>query len=123
MRRIKQALGLAAVASMGVGLTSGTAQAAPEFNFIVGTVAVDWLVGTRHDDVILARAGNDFLYGRRGNDTMRGNRGNDVLRAFGPLGHSGRDILGGGDGFDVCVGDPGDRFFNCEVVRIRGIAG
>jgi Ca2+-binding RTX toxin-like protein len=106
-------------AAVAAGLGAGSAQADPEPNFIEGTVGVDWLVGSRHDDVIFARAGNDFLFGRRGNDILRGNRGNDVLRAFGPLGLSGRDILGGGSGFDRCIGDADDIFFNCEVVRIR----
>jgi Ca2+-binding RTX toxin-like protein len=112
---------LAAVGALAAGLGSfGTAHADEEPNFIVGTVRNDWLVGTRHDDVILARAGNDFLFGRRGDDIMRGNRGNDVIRAWGPVGHSGRDVLGGGDGFDRCIGDRGDVFRpTCEVVRIR----
>ena len=106
-------------AAVAAGLGAGAAHAGPEPNFIEGTVGVDWLVGSRHDDVIFARAGSDFLFGRRGDDILRGNRGNDVLRAFGPRGHSGRDILGGGSGFDRCIGDADDIFVNCEVVRIR----
>ena len=88
--------------------------------FIVGTPRNDWLVGSRHPDVILARAGDDRLFGRRGNDILVGGDGDDHLFAWGPIGRSGADLLRGGRGFDRCVGDPADRFINCEVIRIRG---
>ena len=89
-------LAVGAASAFGIGVAAGPVHADPEPTFIVGTIRNDWLVGTRHNDVILARPGNDFLFGRRGDDILRGNRGNDVIRAWGPLGHSGRDILGGG---------------------------
>jgi Ca2+-binding RTX toxin-like protein len=112
-------LAVGAASAFGIGVAAGPVHADPEPTFIVGTIRNDWLVGTRHNDVILARPGNDFLFGRRGDDILRGNRGNDVIRAWGPLGHSGRDILGGGAGRDICVGDASDVFINCEVIRIR----
>jgi Ca2+-binding RTX toxin-like protein len=66
---------------------------------------------------------NDTIFGRGGayiidatpftNDTDRanGNAGNDEIDA---RDNDDRNTLNGGNGDDVCFGDPGDEFISCE---------
>ena len=87
---------------------------------VVGSVTNDTLFGTNCDDIVVARAGNDTLFGRDGADVLAGGPGRD--RLFDALDNGEGehvDVLRGGRGFDLCVGDVGDRFIACERVLYR----
>jgi len=92
--------------------------------------------GTNNPDTIFERGGDgvgDIIYGLRGSDhiyantfgddadSLYGGRGGDLLNANNPNDNDGRDYLNGGPGTDVCYGDPGDVFQNCEVVYINNV--
>ena len=83
--------------------------------FMAGTSGNDRLIGTDGNDVVSGRAGNDVVRGDDCHDLLYGGRGNDRLR--GTDGYV--DRLGGGRGYDICIGDDVDSFFRCEVVLIR----
>lgn len=57
--------------------------------------------------------GDDCVVGTSGSDSLKGGNGNDVL-----VGKGGIDILDGGNGKnDVCYGDCGSTFLNCETIN------
>jgi hypothetical protein len=64
--------------------------------------------------------GNDSLIGDRGKDRLYGQAGDDFLTTAKPSPDNDgiEDLLDGGDGFDTCVLQPGDRALNCEDVRV-----
>jgi hypothetical protein len=118
-----------AVAALAVGTMAMAAPAAhadddpgPGFchpweppNTIVGTMQNDVLNGSLCNDIIFGLNGDDVLRGKQGTDVLRGGRGNDRVigvDTFFPE----ADHVAGGPGFDTCIGDILDNFFNCEVV-------
>jgi Ca2+-binding RTX toxin-like protein len=107
---------VAAIAVM-VALFATVAYAAK----IDGTQGRDLLFESQLDDTINAGAGNDSLKAQefiRDKDELRGNSGNDLLRADDG---DGLDTLNGGAGDeDLCIGDAGDEFLNCEDTVERG---
>lgn len=114
MGRKLLALGLATAI---LGGTATVALADPSPNVIVGTLGNDRLFGTRAPDVIYGLLGNDRLFGGQKSDDLRGGRGNDVLRDASTSGPPSVDVFRGGGGFDRCIGNRGDLFFRCEIIR------
>jgi Ca2+-binding RTX toxin-like protein len=112
-------LAVGAASAFGIAVAAAPVHAEREPNFIVGTPGNDVLIGTNHRDFIVGRRGEDRLVGRMQDDVLVGGPADDILRAATPLGHSGRDVLRGGRGHDRCIGDRGDVFRGCEVIRIR----
>jgi hypothetical protein len=120
MRRIAMLVGAVALLTM---LFAGVAMAR---NFQCSDRPCE---GTPEADTIFERGGNtvgDTIYGRPGPDTIRADtftNDNDFL--FGQRGHDTlnaqdgdpNDILDGGRGFDVCIGDVGDTFRDCEDIE------
>jgi hypothetical protein len=85
-------------------------------------------IGTNGKDKIRERVGNgkgdhiralgradDIKANRysRDRDRLDGGAGSDELKA---LDGDAKDVLNGGSGDDVCVGDQGDSFRSCEVM-------
>jgi Ca2+-binding RTX toxin-like protein len=112
-----------AVAALAVGTMAMAAPAAHadedhcdwDVTTILGTPQNDVLNGTLCRDLILGFNGDDVLRGKQGEDVLRGGRGNDRVigvDTFFPE----SDQVGGGPGFDTCIGDILDNFLNCEVV-------
>jgi Ca2+-binding RTX toxin-like protein len=66
--------------------------------------------GLRAGDILKDTNGDDDR------DTMYGEEGDDLLNT---ADGDGRDILRGGSGYDVCIGDPNDEFKGCEDEIIR----
>lgn len=102
-----------------------------EFTAFVNPQAA--LTGGPGDDRIDGGAGNDTMDGIFDDDTLLGGPGDDLLqdptpadkdRLFGGLGNDrlegrdggGDDLIDGGPGRDDCIGDPTDRFVNCERI-------
>jgi Ca2+-binding RTX toxin-like protein len=107
MRRVT--LMLAAVGVM-VGLFAAVAYAAT----IEGTNQQDIITESNLNDTIFARGGAYIIDATPfTNDTDRanGNAGNDEIDA---RDNDDRNTLNGGNGDDVCFGDPGDEFISCE---------
>jgi Ca2+-binding RTX toxin-like protein len=101
---------VAAIAVM-VALFAAAAYAAN----IDGTELRDLLFESQRDDTVNGRAGNDSLKAQEfvwDEDELRGNSGNDLLNA---ADGDGLDVLNGGAGDeDLCIGDAGDEFIDCE---------
>jgi Ca2+-binding RTX toxin-like protein len=101
---------VAAIAVM-VALFAAAAYAAQ----IDGTQFRDLLFESQRDDTINGGDGNDSLKAQAyiwDEDELRGNSGNDLLRADDG---DGLDTLNGGAGDeDLCIGDAGDEFIDCE---------
>jgi Ca2+-binding RTX toxin-like protein len=87
-------------------------------NFILGSPQADSLQGSSCNDAIYGFANNDRLVGRGGEDRMFGRRGSDRLNGIELVGGPRPDVMRGGTGFDMCVGDAEDQYVNCEVVDI-----
>ena len=67
------------------------------------------VVGSGH---VGGKIGNDLIIGSAGNDNIDGNNGDDCI-----LGGGWDDIINGGNGYNVCIGWPGnDTFTNCDVI-------
>lgn len=122
---MKRLLGISVVlAALAIAATTGTARANDEgggghcrhvpLNVVVGTLGSDRLVGTPCADLIYGLNGADVLIGRGGSDTLRGGRGDDRIRGV----DGEPDLLAGGRGTDVCVGDQFDSFTGCEATRL-----
>ena len=64
--------------------------------------------------------GNDSLHGDRGKDRLFGEAGDDFLTTADPAPDNDNieDLIDGGDGFDTCVIQAGDRAVNCEDVTV-----
>jgi Ca2+-binding RTX toxin-like protein len=111
MRRVTLLL---AVMGVMVSLFAAAAYAAT----IEGTRQGEQLVESDRNDTIYGRGGADLIYaGEWGSDTDRafGNAGNDRIDAFD---RDGQDTVNGGNGTDICIGDPGDELINCETIEI-----
>jgi hypothetical protein len=119
MRRMVMMLGVAMLLAV---VTAGAALA------VTKTCSSVTCKGTNQDDVLHERHGSVFdrIKGLQGRDLLDGNNySNDKDRLEGNRGRDrvlandldGRDELRGGSGRDFCHGDPGDRYFSCEVRR------
>jgi endoglucanase len=75
--------------------TTYSAEAAFDYDIIMGSEAKDRINGTADADKILAGSGNDVLYGHQGDDKLYGQSGHDFLD-----GRDGNDVLFGGSGND-----------------------
>ena len=96
----------------------------------------DRLWGGDGRDVVLGDAGDDQLRGGHGRDALKGADGNDLAADNGGRGDRDRlqggegddrlaaqdgdakDRLDGGPGMDICSGDGGDVFIECEQVSV-----
>jgi Ca2+-binding RTX toxin-like protein len=109
MRRVTMLL--AAIAVL-VTLFAAAAYAAT----IVGTHQNETLLESELNDTISGRGGIDHIFAdqfRADRDVANGNGGNDDINAFD---QDDLDTLSGGDGYDLCRGDPGDEFRSCEKI-------
>jgi Ca2+-binding RTX toxin-like protein len=66
--------------------------------------------------------GNDSLHGEYGKDRLYGQAGDDLLTTTRPAPDNDNiaDLVDGGDGFDTCRIQTGDRAVNCEDVTVAG---
>jgi Ca2+-binding RTX toxin-like protein len=86
---------------------------------IRGKQGDDFLVGGKSPDVLRGGQGDDNLWSGLGGvpDQVYGGPGDDKLKNF-DSGQAGQ-VLDGGHGFDICIGDKHDTFVSCEVVEFR----
>ena len=66
-----------------------------------GGVGNDLIEGGDGDDNLAGDDGDDTIYGGAGNDRINGGRSSDLLFGGGSSTYSGKDVLDGGDGFDI----------------------
>ena len=86
------------------------------------------IVGTDHGELLYESSLNDTVFGRGGADNISaidfsddrdvayGNSGSDTITVDDG---DGLDTINGGNAFDACIGDPGDKFISCEEERIE----
>ncbi len=79
--------------------------------------SVDFGDGGGGPDALYGGPGDDLLIGGSDHDVLDGGPGADTLDA---LDGKQNDRLDGGPGNDVCVGDVGDHFTDCETVLKSG---
>lgn len=87
-----------------------------------GGLGNDWTKQSDHRSNSKTRQfggeGNDQLEGGFLRDKLYGEAGDDTLISDGFRTDAISDLLDGGEGFDVCILDPGDRALNCEDVTV-----
>jgi len=106
---------LAAAIAVMVALFAGAAYAAVVT--IQGTPDNDVLSETPGDDAIDGRDGRDEIWAQAfpyDVDVLRGHSDRDTLNA---QDQDGYDTLNGGANRDTCIGDKGDTFEECEIIR------
>ena len=69
--------------------------------------------GGEDDDFLGGGIGRDRIYGGPGNDTL------DATRHLWRVDTTIADFIDGGDGFDTCILNVGDRAVNCEDVTVE----
>jgi Ca2+-binding RTX toxin-like protein len=106
---------LAAAIAVMVALFAGAAYA-----------AVVTIQGTQDNDVLFESPGDDTIDGHDGDDkiwaeafpydvdVLRGQSGRDTLDA---QDQDYNDTLNGGANRDRCIGDKGDTFIECEIIK------
>jgi Ca2+-binding RTX toxin-like protein len=81
--------------------------------------------GNSRDNTLFETPQNDRMYGYGGQDDLYADDfSGDTDRLYGGGGADyldaqdgdGQDLLDGGRGYDVCVGDPGDTFVSCREI-------
>jgi Ca2+-binding RTX toxin-like protein len=119
--------------SIDLSATEDSGIAAGSEDFVNGNAGADTIVGGEDTDDEISNGPGDAFSGGLGNDSLTsvdvgdaaslfGNSGGDTLNAQdAPAGPP--DILNGGAGVDVCIGDPphptfggGDTFIGCETI-------
>ena len=106
---------LAAAIAVMVALFAGAAYAAVVT--IQGTPHKDVLFETPEDDEINGRDGSDEIHAEEYSydvDVLRGHSDRDLLNA---QDQDYNDTLNGGANRDTCIGDKGDTFEDCEIIK------
>lgn len=75
------------------------------------SIELDLVFPMGQGDIGEGGPGRDCIDGGGGPDRLFDGPGNDSLNA---LDGDGEDLIDGGPGRDLCLGDPSDRFVNCE---------
>jgi Ca2+-binding RTX toxin-like protein len=88
---------------------------------VEGTGDQEVLMESNRDDTIYGRGGTDYIkagvfIGIGDRDVAYGNAGHDSIDVDDG---DGKDTAKGGNGDDICYGDPHDEFIGCEEVRIN----
>jgi Ca2+-binding RTX toxin-like protein len=106
---------LAAAIAVMVALFAGAAYAAVVT--IQGTPDNNVLFESPGDDEINGRDGSDEIHAEEYSydvDELRGHSDRDLLNA---QDQDYNDTLNGGANRDTCIGDKGDTFLNCEIIK------